>query len=141
MELSGTVQLTVAREADRDRYWVAEETGRLQRELRSFAARPTASGAPAEEGARGLDPAMLNSLMIQLGPALESLGGLLNAVLVWVGARPQRTVHVKINDSEIEICGATPEESRELIRVFVLNQRRAVEGQSKAKPVEKGKHK
>jgi hypothetical protein len=141
MELSGTVQLTVAREADRDRYWLAEETGRLQRELRSFAAQSAASGAPAEEGARGLDLAILNSLVVQLGPALQSLGGLLNAVLVWVGARPQRTVHVKINDSEIDICGATPEESRELVRVFVLNQRKAVEDQSKAKPVDKGKRK
>jgi hypothetical protein len=127
MELSGAVQLTVASEVDRDRYWVAEETGRLQRELRSFSAKPTASGAPAEEGTRGLDPTMLNGLMVQLGPALDSLGGLLNAVLVWVGARPQRTVHVKINDSEIDIRGATPEESRELVRAFVLNQRRAVE--------------
>jgi hypothetical protein len=140
MEPSGTVQLIVAREADRDHYWLAGETRRLQRELRSFAAEPVASGAPAEEGTRGFDPVMLNGLVVQLGPALESLGGLLNAVLVWVGARPQRTVHVKINDSEIDICGATPEESRELIRVFVLNQRGAVEGQSKTKPIDKGKH-
>ena len=141
MELSDTVQLTVAREADRDRYWVAEETGRLQRELRSFAAKPALSDAPAEEGARGLDPGILGSLVVQLGPALDSLGALLNAVLVWVGARPQRTVHVKIGESEIDICGATPEESRELIRVFVQNQRQTVEDRSKAKPVEKGKHK
>ena len=76
-----------------------------------------------------------------LGPALDSLGALLNAVLVWVGARPQRTVHVKIGESEIDICGATSEESRELIRVFVQNQRQTVEDRSKAKPVEKGKHK
>lgn len=141
MELSEAVQLTVVREADRDRYWVAEETGRLQRELRSFAAKPTTTDAPAEEGARGLDPGIVGSLVVQLGPALESLGGLLNAVLAWVGARPARTVRVKINDSEIEIRGARPEESRELVRFFVQNQRQALEDRSKAKPVEKGKHK
>jgi Effector Associated Constant Component 1 len=141
MELSGTVQLTVAGEADRDRYWLAEETTRLRRELRPYAAKPAADETRAEEDARGTDPTILNSLVVQLGPALESLGGLLNAVLVWVGARPQRTVHVKINDSEIDICGATPEESRELIQAFVQSQRRAIEAQSHAKPVEKGKHK
>lgn len=141
MELSGTVHLTVAREADRDRYWAADETARLQRELHVFAAKSAAGGTQAEEGARGPDPALLNSLVVQLGPALESLGGLLNAILVWVGARPQRTVHVKINDSEINISGANLEESRKLIDTFVLSQRAMIKGRSHAKPAEKGKHK
>lgn len=117
----GALRLTVAIEggADSDAVEVDRLTAQLRRrllELDVAAVEPVRSGE-VPPGARSVDPAMLGALAVSLGPALlQAVVGLVEA---WSRQRPVRTVRVTIGEDSIDLAGASPDEQRELVALFV----------------------
>lgn len=109
-------RVVVVPEPDAD----AEERDLLVRRLRAEVAEqefdlvPDPAARPVPDGAKAVDPAGADSLLIALaasGGVLTSLVGLLQA---WLLRSSARTLVVEIDGDRLELSGATAQERRRL---------------------------
>jgi hypothetical protein len=115
------VELLVDLGADRgeDAAELDEATRQLQRELLELDVEDVkriGDGAPPP-GARGVDAAMLGSLAVTAGK--EVIGGVVRAIVQWIGRRADRRVTLTIGEESIELSNASPEDQRRLVEAFL----------------------
>lgn len=115
------MQLTVAIDGgpDSDAEEVDALTAQLRRRLLELdvdEAEPLRAGE-VPEGAKVVEPMTLGALAVTLGPpVLKAAVGLIEA---WSRQRPVRNVQVTIGGDTIDLAGASADEQRKLVDLFV----------------------
>jgi len=96
-----------------------DATGHLRDELLELdveaVERPAAG--PAPPGSRGLELAVLGTLLVTI--AQEALPVVLATVGRWVSRQGERSVTIELDGDRIEVSGASSEDQRRLIDAFV----------------------
>lgn len=79
---------------------------------------PAAGELPA--GARGIDAAMVGSLLLALGQSADGLKSVIEAVRSWLHRGDSgRTIRLEMDGDALELEGATDAERERLIQLFV----------------------
>jgi hypothetical protein len=112
------VQLTLV-DPDDDALDVA--TGTLRRRLAELdevasVRRPTAT---APDGTRGIDAATIGSLIVSLTSQPAVLGAVVSTVTSWLRRHDGRKVRIQIGDDVLELDGASVDDQRRLVELFV----------------------
>ncbi len=115
------MELTVAIDGgeDSDEAEVDELTRQLRRQLLELDVDNVEAlrDGDVPAGAKPVDPATLGALVVSLGPGvLQAVVGFIER---WTKGRPVRSVKMTIDGDSIELSGATPEEQRDLLQLFV----------------------
>jgi hypothetical protein len=96
-----------------------EDTLRLREELLELGVadvhRPSPAAAP--EGAKGIDAAVLGSLVISAGQ--EAVAAIVRAVASFVTRGTSRSVKLQLGDDVIELSGASRADQERLIEAFL----------------------
>jgi hypothetical protein len=96
-----------------------EAARQLRRELLELdvdEVRPVVSDTPTP-GTRAVDAAVLGSLAITAGR--EVIGGVVRALMQWIGRRANRSVKITIGEDSIELSDVSAEDQHRLIESFL----------------------
>jgi hypothetical protein len=114
-----TVRLDVGLADDADAADLDEAARMLRSELLELdvqdVRRPSGGGSPS--GARGLDVAIVGSLIVTA--ARETLAAVVRTAERWVHHRPTRTIKLTIGSDTIELSGASDEDHHRLVELFL----------------------
>ena len=119
------LQIDVGVEPDADATELDEATLQLRRELLELdvetVERPTGRTPPP--GTRAVEAAVLGTLVVTATRGL--VGALVQAVVGWLGRRPNRSVKLAIGEDSIEVTDPSLEDQRRLIEAFLARHAHA----------------
>ena len=107
------LRLEVAFESDAAAAELYLRTSQLREAHVERVNRPT---EPAPSGSRGLDVAVLRTLIV--GAGRGAIGSVLTAVLPWVARQAGRSVKITIYGDSLELMNASHEDQRRLVECF-----------------------
>lgn len=110
-----TVSLTVC---DDDPATADRQTRGLLGEVRALDVDVTTTGAPPPDGARGVDPDTLTTIVVTLSGSWV-LVELASAVRDWITRADKRTIVIRGGDRSLEITGTTLAQRQTAIEAFL----------------------
>jgi hypothetical protein len=107
--------------ADSDAEELAELTRRLRGQLLELdvdAVQP-ATGGEAPAGSKGVELLAIGGLVIQFAMKSEVLKSVVDATTAWLGRQQGRSVKLTLDGDTLEVTGASSDEQRRLVDLWV----------------------